>query len=650
MIEDGHCTYFNHGLVYHRQLFDSPIQPQYCLIDLSIPLPKPMPSHHNLNHRMKPLHPSIADLIYRDRLEEITSIFYYANFQFGICVPKACTEQDIELVASHDAEKIGLELKKLSCEYRHTERWRPNLPQFLAILMLFIVSALSTVALVHDYIHGQKGQNEFLACFSPARNCRKLFMTQTSSSGNDELSCVHGIRVLTICWIIMGHTLDWNNLNVYRDTFLIKESLSDLMKQPFFRTHFSVETFFYITGLLTSYITLGYTKGKLENFSSIAYLVLRYLRLTPQLVAFMLLTSLLPIMFDGPLWKMYNDRMIGQCHRTWWHNLIYMQNIIENENICAIHTWFLAADMQLHWLALLPIIAMLKNARIGLIFAKFLVLMFTLLSSLIIYIGQLPPGYVVTSKSDFLDEQGKPSELVRFFHKPWNHCNVFFIGFIFGVYLHQNISNISCKLQMNKGKKVAFWLLAFCGYLSCVYSNSFYLFGRPYEPIWSALIFPLNRILWALVLTLIIWLCITGNGMWIGRLLSWSAIRPLSRMTFAVYLVHAWTFTVLIGTKRDLIDIRPTSIIFLFASMVSISYVLAFLFTILFESPFIHMMDHAKKSMLMPASDQMKKTHTIVHLTEKNDNIHHHQYENSQQQQQQQQHSSLLTRVESTNI
>lgn len=327
---------------------------------------------------------------------------------------------------------------------------------------------------------------------------------------------------------------------------------------------------------------------------------------------------------------------------------------------------------------------MLKNARIGLIFAKFLVLMFTLLSSLIIYIGQLPPGYVVTSKSDFLDEQGKPSELVRFFHKPWNHCNVFFIGFIFGVYLHQNISNISCKLQMNKvcyfcfanerarerwemifnqtiiihlfilwqkqGKKVAFWLLAFCGYLSCVYSNSFYLFGRPYEPIWSALIFPLNRILWALVLTLIIWLCITGNGMWIGRLLSWSAIRPLSRMTFAVYLVHAWTFTVLIGTKRDLIDIRPTSIIFLFASMVSISYVLAFLFTILFESPFIHMMDHAKKSMLMPASDQMKKTHTIVHLTEKNDNIHHHQYENSQQQQQQQQHSSLLTRVESTNI
>ena len=32
-----------------------------------------------------------------------------------------------------DAEKIGLELKKLSCEHRPTERWRPNLPQFIAM-------------------------------------------------------------------------------------------------------------------------------------------------------------------------------------------------------------------------------------------------------------------------------------------------------------------------------------------------------------------------------------------------------------------------------------------------------------------------------------------------------------------------------------
>lgn len=73
---------------------------------------------------------------------------------------------------------------------------------------------------LYNYSITHTGQNEFLACFSPARNCRKLFMTQTSSSGNDELSCVHGIRVLTICWIIMGHTLDWNNLNVYRKRWL----------------------------------------------------------------------------------------------------------------------------------------------------------------------------------------------------------------------------------------------------------------------------------------------------------------------------------------------------------------------------------------------------------------------------------------------
>lgn len=52
------------------------------------------------------------------------------------------------------------------------------------------------------------------------------------------------------------------------------------------------------------------------------------------------------------------------------------------------------------------------------------------------------------------------------------------------------------------------------------------------------------------------------------------------------------------------------------------------------------MMDYAKKSMLMPASDEMKKTVVM----DRNDNIHYEQ-PNSKQ------HSSLLlTNVKSTNI
>ena len=60
------------------------------------------------------------------------------------------------------------------------------------------------------------------------------------------------------------------------------------------------------------------------------------------------------------------------------------------------------------------------------------------------------------------------------------------------------------------------------------------------------------------------------------------------------------------------------------------------------------MMDFAKKSMLMPASNKMKTVPTITkQMTDNNDKIH---YEQQNSKQQQQQHSSLLTSVESTNI
>lgn len=44
---------------------------------------------------------------------------------------------------------------------------------------------------------------QLLHCFSAKRNCTTLLATK--EDGKDSLSCLHGIRVLTICWIILMH-------------------------------------------------------------------------------------------------------------------------------------------------------------------------------------------------------------------------------------------------------------------------------------------------------------------------------------------------------------------------------------------------------------------------------------------------------------
>lgn len=63
-------------------------------------------------------------------------------------------------------------------------------------------------------------------CFSVYSNFRKVMNTETGQA-SDTLRCVHGLRVLTMGWIILGHTFFYKNFNLGSEysTFLLNESL-----------------------------------------------------------------------------------------------------------------------------------------------------------------------------------------------------------------------------------------------------------------------------------------------------------------------------------------------------------------------------------------------------------------------------------------
>lgn len=50
-------------------------------------------------------------------------------------------------------------------------------------------------------------------CFSVYSNFRKVMNTETGHA-SDTLRCVHGLRVLTMAWIILGHTFFYKNFNL----------------------------------------------------------------------------------------------------------------------------------------------------------------------------------------------------------------------------------------------------------------------------------------------------------------------------------------------------------------------------------------------------------------------------------------------------
>lgn len=209
--------------------------------------------------------------------------------------------------------------------------------------------------------------------FSIIKNGRKLFNTSTSRHNNrpstlnhgsvadssttsssisqsedtnsedeplrsNDISCVHGLRFWTISWIIFGHTMQYTEWAGFARAFQVEENIVSFYLQPLLNATFSVDTFFLISGLLTTYVTWSITRGEYRRFNKFAFLISRYLRLTPQVLLVILLFIVFPLMGDGPYWKGLIQKESDNCKQNWWVNALYLQAFIKQDQIVSRKT------------------------------------------------------------------------------------------------------------------------------------------------------------------------------------------------------------------------------------------------------------------------------------------------------------------------
>ncbi|CAN8019324.1 unnamed protein product, partial [Ixodes persulcatus] len=63
-----------------------------------------------------------------------------------------------------------------------------------------------------------------------------------------------------------------------------------------------------------------------------------------------------------------------------------------------------------------------------------------------------------------------------------------------------------------------------------------------------------HRAAWSLGVAWIVFACITGRGGVINSLLSWDALAPLGRLSYAIYLVHGYVVFFSLWTIRQRIE------------------------------------------------------------------------------------------------
>lgn len=451
--------------------------------------------------------------------------------------------------------------------------------------------------------------------------------SELSADPDREIFCIHGIRCITMSWIIITHTMQYNDWSAFARTRLVESHLESLINQPLFNGSYLVDTFFLISGLLSSYTIFRNPGGAAaarsrrhqssarpnqaeeeqqrghsssspspnpnvahhlsKRFSTRAYLIGRYLRLTPQVLFTSLLFIVLPLITTsgGPHWYTMTGEYSEYCSKNWWVNLLHIQAFYRPSEMCNFVSWWISVDMFYHLFGLALILvainwgprwalsscALLVVANLGLQFKRH-------------YELELPPNLLST-----IPQAGAmwTKMTIHFFWSPLAHAFPFFWGFYVGFEMARRGAAIAGWLSPRRA--CAGWLLVIVLLGAQSYSTYFWVVGRwRYSRLESAAFYALSSLNWSLGVSWIIVACKHGYGAWINGLLSSTLFIVLSRTSYLVYLSHFLVLFLFFGSQNVLLEPSHLMMSYIIVGNICVSMLFGSILCVLFEMPWLN--------------------------------------------------------------
>ncbi|XP_068723765.1 nose resistant to fluoxetine protein 6-like [Montipora capricornis] len=206
---------------------------------------------------------------------------------------------------------------------------------------------VSDVHLIQPSVQERGFFVRFLLCFSITRNTSKIM---DCSVPPGAITSVNGVRVLSLWWIILGHTYTAIvTSGILNDILLGLNIVHRFTFGTISNAFFAVDSFFVLSGLLVAYLSfrrMEQNDGKLPLFKFYFH---RFWRLTPSYMFVILFYSnLYAFLGEGPYW--FSSQNSTLCEKYWWTNLLYINNFYPTNsgNQCLGWSWYLANDMQFY--------------------------------------------------------------------------------------------------------------------------------------------------------------------------------------------------------------------------------------------------------------------------------------------------------------
>mmetsp|Transcript_2685 Transcript_2685/g.3142 ORF Transcript_2685/g.3142 Transcript_2685/m.3142 type:complete len:565 (+) Transcript_2685:330-2024(+) len=454
-----------------------------------------------------------------------------------------------------------------------------------------------------------------LFSFSFKNNLSKLF--EVSEKGDQDLRILNGIRVISICWVVLGHTF---MISMGTRLTNIISALSTLDNWYFALVpggFFAVDMFFYMSGFLTFYLlTLKmHPKRGWANFPMVYFH--RWFRLfTPAVFCILLCNFIFIHLGSGPD---YNESWDMGCQKYWWSSLIFINNIVPwNQVSCMSWFWYLANDFEFFLISPIIIFVYCRSrvAGYGLTGA---VMLFNFIHVM-----------VMTAKYDLgiMLTLDNPADFMGLTYlKPWSRFSSYgvggIIGFMYFEYKRDQKASANPEIQNYQASFASKVFLA--PKISTLMTYGYFIVGlfmmtflvfiqydfykhqlmiNPWSKFSNMLFNGFSRALFVLGLTFIILPTFNNRLTWIKVFLGSDFMVVMGRLTFAVYLMHIPWMIFFFADLRQGYWMSNLSGWTLVLSTVPISFLFAIPFSMYAEVPFMNL----EKYFLMPKPAPKKET------------------------------------------
>ncbi|CAF1664171.1 unnamed protein product, partial [Adineta ricciae] len=434
----------------------------------------------------------------------------------------------VDLILSSHRQESADDLSSNINGYNHF--WDTDTTQFD-----FVNKSKKQKRLYFQYFTRSSSLTNFLAEFSAIKTLRRIFTMKTKKD-NDSFPFINGIRVLSLCWVIIGHSIAFG-LSYTSNIVDILVWTRNVSFQLIINALLSVDTFFVLSGFLTAVLFIREVKKK-EKLSVrlvILYYVHRYIRLTPTLLLVILVSiNLTPYFGQGPVYPTQKGFESDDCRYVhWWTSILYIGNFVNPHEMCLGITWYLHNDMQFHWIAPLALIPfVLGRKSISFIIAILFVLIgIASITGILLYY----PDMSVDVLEAFTDKPG-PTFYKNIYITPWCRISAYAVGLLTGFIL----IHFGREYRLKKLIKIFGTILSIVLALLCLFAT-YPEYILPSGLSRSILIAyqSLARTFWAIFIGWILFLCSIYQGGLVNKILSWSIWAPLARLNYSCYLIHS---------------------------------------------------------------------------------------------------------------